>query len=178
MGAMELRHLRYFVGVAEAMNFTKASRVLRVAQPALSRQIRQLEEEVGVPLFQRDRQGARLTAAGEAFLAEARGLLEQSERAIRAAQRTSRGRAGMVNLGYVWGLFHTQVPELVGQFRQRFPDVALNLFDLTAMQQVEAIAQGRIDAGFIGFAQEATAAGLAVRKVGQCEFVAALPVQH
>src|SRR5262245_36755259 len=110
---MELRHLRYFVEVARALNFTNASRNLRVAQPALSRQIRQLEEELGVRLLERSRRGVRLTPAGEAFLGEARGVLEQSAQAVRVAQRTSLGKAGQLNVGYVWGLFHSLVPPVV-----------------------------------------------------------------
>jgi DNA-binding transcriptional LysR family regulator len=175
---MELRHLRYFVGVAQELNFTRAAQILRVAQPALSRQIRKLEEEVGVVLLERNRRGVRLTMAGKAFLAEARALLEQSEQAIRVAQETSHAGSGHLNVGYVWGLFHSVVPATVARFRRELPNVAVNLFDMTATQQAEALVQGRLDAGFIGFAQEADAAGLSKRKVGTCAFVAALPKNH
>src|SRR2546427_1243945 len=102
---MELRHLRYFVGVAQALNFTKAARALRVAQPALSRQIRQLEEEIGVVLLERTQRGVKLTGAGAAFLAEARALLAQTEQAVGVARRTEQGLDGPLDLGYVWGLF-------------------------------------------------------------------------
>jgi|KBSSwiStaDraftv2_1062776.scaffolds.fasta_scaffold341105_2 DNA-binding transcriptional LysR family regulator len=178
VAGMELRHLRYFIGVAEALSFTKAARALRVAQPALSRQIHQLEEEVGVALFERTRRGTTLTAAGRAFLAESRSLLRQSEEAVRVAQRTGTDQAGSLDLGYVWGLFHTRVPEIVAQFRRHHPDVGVNLFDLTATEQASALASGRLDAGFIGLADEAEAAGLAKQKVGSCQFVAALPAAH
>ena len=175
---MELRHLRYFVEVARALNFTKAAQILRVAQPALSRQIRQLEEEVGVRLLERTRRGVLMTPAGEAFLVEARAVLQQSSQAIQVAQKTSQGKAGQLNLGYVWGLFHSVVPRVVGNFRQVFPDVAVHLFDLTAIQQTQGIAQGNLDLGFVGFAQEANAAGLAKRKIGESGFVVALPKTH
>ena len=175
---MELRHLRYFVGVADGLSFTKAAQKLRVAQPALSRQIRQLKEEVGVALFERSRRSVRLTEAGRVFLAEARSLLAQSAQAVRAAQNTSRAGRGSLNIGYVWGLFHTLVPAAVARFRQAFPDVAVNLFDLTATQQVAGLTEGRLDAGFVGFAQEVDAAGLAKQKVGACTFIAALPKGH
>ena len=175
---MELRHLRYFVGVAQELNFTRAAQILRVAQPALSRQIRQLEEEVGVVLLERNRRGVRLTMAGKAFLAEARALLEQSEQAIRVAQETNQAGTGHLNVGYIWGLFHSLVPATIERFRRELPNVAVNLFDMTATQQAEALVQGRLDAGFIGFAQEADAAGLSKRKVGTCAFVAALPKNH
>jgi DNA-binding transcriptional LysR family regulator len=149
-----------------------------VAQPALRRQIRQLEEEIGVTLFERDHRSVHLTSAGRAFLDEARAVLAHSEQAVRTAQDTAHPAQGTLNLGYVWGLFHSVVPRAVEAFRRTLPDVAVNLFDLTATQQAEALVQGRLDAGFIGFAQEADAAGLARRKVGSCAFMAALPVTH
>jgi len=175
---MELRHLRYFVEVAQALNFTKAGQRLRVAQPALSRQIRQLEEEVGVRLLERTRRGVQMTPAGEAFLVEARAVLEQSVQAIQVAQQRGQGKAGQLNLGYVWGLFHSVVPQVVSRFRQVYPEVAVHLFDFTATQQAQAIAQGRLDLGFVGFAQEADAAGLSKRKVGESGFIVALPQSH
>jgi len=173
---MELRQLRYFVGVARERNFTRAAAKLRVAQPALSRQIRQLEDELGVLLLARGTRGVELTEAGETFLGEAQSLLEQSERAMRAARWS--GRAGQLNIGYVWGLFHTRVPRWVADFRRRHPEVAVNLFDLTATEQAEALARKRLDLGFIGFAFEADAARLTKRRVGACSFMAALPAGH
>jgi DNA-binding transcriptional LysR family regulator len=175
---MELRHLRYFVGVAEELNFTRASHKLRIAQPALSRQIRDLEEEVGGSLFDRNRQGLVLTEVGKVFLAEARKLLAQSEQALLEAQKLCRAEQGTLNVGYVWGLFHSTVPAVISQFRRQYPRIAVNLFDLTSMQQVEALAKGKIDAGFIGFTHEADAASLAKRKVATCQFVAVLPQDH
>jgi DNA-binding transcriptional LysR family regulator len=175
---MELRQLRYFVGVARELNFTRAASKLRVAQPALSRQIRQLEEEVGSPLFERGARGVRLTPAGEAFLTDAEALLQQSELAVRSAQLRGQRQQGQLKVGYVWALFHTLVPEWVARFRKANPGVAVHLFDQTATQQAEALAQGRLDLGFIGFAFEADAARLRKRRVGACAFMAALPVGH
>src|SRR5262245_19167057 len=103
---MELRHLRYFVGVASEVNFTKAARKLRVAQPALSRQIQDLEHELGVKLLERSRRGVQLTDAGKAFWAEACALLKQSEQAVQVARQTGKSNGGHLNLGFVWGLFH------------------------------------------------------------------------
>jgi DNA-binding transcriptional LysR family regulator len=175
---MELRHLRYFVGVARELNFTRAALKLRVAQPALSRQIRQLEEELGVKLLERDSRGVQLTEAGRTFFSEACALLKQSEQAIRNAQRGQGTGNVELNLGYVWGLFHSLAPAALAKFRQRHPQTAVHLFDLTATQQAEALVKGELDAGFIGFADEAEAAGLKKRKVGTCTFVAALPHDH
>jgi DNA-binding transcriptional LysR family regulator len=175
---MELRHLRYFVSVAEELNFTRAARKLRVAQPALSRQIRQLEEEVGVALFERDHRHVSLTPAGQAFLGEARAVLVQSEQAVRAAQHSGQPSPGVLNVGYVWGLFHSLVPRWVERFRRTSPDTAVNLFDLTPAQQVEALGQSRLDIAFIGFATDRVSKDLARQRVGSCAFVAALPEKH
>src|SRR4051812_44527569 len=175
---MELRHLRYFVAVAGELNFTRAARKLRVAQPALSRQIRQLEDELGVQLLARNHHGVQLTDAGKAFQAEAISLLRQSEQAVQVARQSTQPAAPHLNLGYIWGLFHSFVPPLLARFRQRSPETAVHLFDLPPLEQAKALLEGRLDAGFIGFAHEADAAGLKTQKVGACTFVAALPKAH
>jgi DNA-binding transcriptional LysR family regulator len=175
-GGMELRHLRYFATVASELNFTRAAAKLRVAQPALSRQIRQLEDELGVALLTRTSRGVRLTGPGSAFLAEAQALLTHSERAMRAARQTESGL--VLNVGYIWGLFHSLVPPWLERFRRQNPQTAAHLFDLTPMEQAQALLEGKLDAGFIGFAHEADAPGLRRQKVGVCAFVAALPHGH
>lgn len=175
---MELRQLRYFVGVAREQNVTRAAAKLRVAQPALSRQIRQLEDEVGVKLFARSARGVQLTPAGTAFLGEAEALLRQSERAVLNAQCHDQAQSGRLNVGYVWGLFHTLVPQWVARFRREHPGIAVNLFDLPATQLAGALSEQKLDLGFIGFAYEAEAAGLAKQAVAATDFLAVLPEQH
>jgi DNA-binding transcriptional LysR family regulator len=175
---MELRHLRYFAAVAQELNFTRAAERLRVAQPALSRQIRDLENELGVQLLDRNRRSVRLTAAGQAFLTEAEALLRQSEQAVRVAQQSGQTAQGSLRIGYVWGLFHSLVPAAISLFRQTHPEVAVHLFDLSATQQASAMLEGRLDAGFIGFADEADTARLAKQKVAECSFLAVVPESH
>jgi LysR family transcriptional regulator, benzoate and cis,cis-muconate-responsive activator of ben and cat genes len=175
---MELRHLRYFAAVAGELNFTRAAQKLHVAQPALSRQIRQLEDELGVTLLDRTRHGVQLTKTGRAFLAEAQAVLKQSEQAINVARKTGGSAGAQLNVGYIWGLFHSLVPPVLERFRARFPETAVHLFDLAPLAQASAILEGRLDAGFIGFAHEANSAGLSKRKVGSSTFVAALPKDH
>lgn len=174
--AMELRHLRYFASVASERSFTRAASKLRVAQPALSRQIRQLEDELGVALLTRSSRGVQLTEAGRAFLAEAQALLTHSEQAMRAARQAEAGL--VLKVGYVWGLFHSMVPLWLQRFRQKYPQTTAHLFDLTPMEQARGLLDGKLDAGFIGFAPESDHPGLSRRKVGACAFVAALPRGH
>src|SRR6478672_9619748 len=173
---MELRHLRYFTAVATELNFTRAARKLRVAQPALSRQIRQLKDELGVKLLERNHRGVWLTDAGKAFLAEAAMLLEHSEQAIRVARQGREPAGAQLNIGYIWGLYHSLVPESIERFRRQSPETAVHLFDLSPSQQADALREGRLDAAFIGF--ESDAGDFQKRKVGSCNFVAALPKDH
>src|SRR5262249_13154172 len=107
---MELRHLRYFVAVAEELHFGRASARVHVAQPAVSRQIRALEEEIGLSLFERDRRRVVLTAAGAAFLEEARSLLQHVERAVITAHRAARGEIGSLPIAYLPALFPPPPP--------------------------------------------------------------------
>jgi DNA-binding transcriptional LysR family regulator len=172
---MELRQLRYFATVARELNFTRAAARLHVAQPALSRQIKQLEEELGVPLLVRDNRKVSLTARGESFLGEAESILQQSERAM---QKARTGELRSVNVAYVWGLFHSMVPRALLNFRKIEPDLAVNLFDMSAAEQSRALSAGRVDVGFIGLAHEAETAKLEKHGVGTTHFIIALPQNH
>jgi DNA-binding transcriptional LysR family regulator len=172
---MELRQLRYFATVARELNFTRAAEVLHVAQPALSRQIRQLEEELGVSLLQRNSRGVALTPKGERFLSEAEAILEQTGRAM---QRVQMSENATLNLGYVWGLFHSVAPRWLQRLRELDPGLAINLLDLSATQQGKALSAGKLDAGLIGFAFEAERAQLQMQCIGDCNFVIALPKSH
>ena len=172
---MELRQLRYFATVARELNFTRAAAKLHVAQPALSRQVKQLEEELGVALLLRDQRKVTLTAHGETFLVEAESILEQSERAVQKARGSGQKS---LNVGYVWGVFHSTVPQALLNFRKAEPALAVNLFDLSAAEQGRALASGKIDVGFIGLSFEAEAARLDKHRVGSTQFVIALPEAH
>src|SRR4030095_3718154 len=124
---MELRHFRYFVAVAEELHFGRAATRMHVAQPALSRQIRNLEDEMELRLFERDRRRVALTAAGGVFLDEVKRLLEQLERAVEAARRAARGERGTLRIAFVPAVAYTGLPEIVRAFRQRLPDVEVRL---------------------------------------------------
>jgi DNA-binding transcriptional LysR family regulator len=172
---MELRQLRYFATVARELNFTRAAARLHVAQPALSRQVKQLEEELGVPLLRRNHREVTLTPRGQSFLAEAESILQQSERAMQRARATHQQS---LNIGYVWGLFHSTVPHALQRFRALDPAIAVNLFDMSAADQGKALAAGRLDVGFIGLAFEAEAERLEKHRVGSTGFLIALPEKH
>lgn len=147
---MELRHLRYFVAVGEEQHFGRAAQRLHLAQPALSRQIQDLEDEIGFKLFERLPRGVKLNEAGKSFLEDARRILQQVNEAALRAGRVARGQSGTLRVGFTENTsWHGVVPESFRQFRQRQPDAELQLNPLSTMEQVEAVHNGRLDAGFV-----------------------------
>lgn len=144
---MELRHLRYFCVVAEELNFTRAAQRLHMAQPPLSRQIKQLESEVSAELFERSSRGLRLTAAGQFFHEHALQILEKVEVTTADTRRIARSQRRLFGLGFVPSVFYGQLPQLVRELRQK-DDVEMTLAELTTVQQVQALKAGRIDMGF------------------------------
>jgi DNA-binding transcriptional LysR family regulator len=145
---MELRHLRYFVAVAHHLNYSEASRRLHVAQPAISQTILDLEEELGVKLLLRTKRSVRLTAAGVAFLQEAEDILRHATEAGQVARRAARGEIGHLGIGFFGTASGPFLPSLVQSYRQKFPDVQLQLYEMTPDQQLAAFDDGRIDLGF------------------------------
>jgi DNA-binding transcriptional LysR family regulator len=147
---MELRHLRYFVAVGEEQHYGRAARRLHVAQPALSRQIQDLEEEVGFKLFERLPRGVRLSAAGKLFLEDARRILQEINQAAARAARVARGQSGTLRVGFTESAsWRGVVPESFRRFRQIQPNAELQLQALPSLMQLEAIRSGRLDAGFV-----------------------------
>src|SRR6202040_1525423 len=146
---MELRHLRYFVGVAEEQHFGRAAARLRVAQPSLSRQIHDLESEMGFLLFDRLPRGVRLSAAGKLFLSDTRRILQDVDEAKRRAERIALGKAGTLRIGIAMALsWHRMVVDSFREFRRRQPDVELVAHHLLSVHQVDAVLSDRLDAGF------------------------------
>jgi DNA-binding transcriptional LysR family regulator len=146
---MELRHLRYFVSVGQEQHFGRAAARLRVAQPAVSRQIQDLEKELGFLLFDRLPRGVRLNAAGELFLSDAQRILQDVAEAKRRAERIALGKAGTLRIGIAMALsWHGMVVESFREFRRRQPDAELVLHHLISIHQVEAVLSDRLDAGF------------------------------
>jgi DNA-binding transcriptional LysR family regulator len=146
---MELRHLRYFVAVGEEQHFGRAAERLHVAQPPLSRQIQDLEREMGFLLFDRLPRGVRLSAAGRVFLSDARRILADVDEAKRRAERIAVGKAGTLRIGIATALsWHGMVVDSFREFRRRQPDVELMVHHLLSVHQVDAILSDRLDLGF------------------------------
>jgi DNA-binding transcriptional LysR family regulator len=173
---MELRHLRSFVAVAEELHFGRAAARVHIVQPALSRQIRALEDEIGVRLFERDRRRVALTPAGAVFLDKVRDLFEHVNRAVEAARRADRGEQGSLRIGYVPAMVSTGLPEIVRSFRNRYPDVDVQLHEMTPAMQVEALLSERVDVGFVRGPIHEPA--LVTETVMEEPLVAALPSGH
>lgn len=146
---MELRHLRYFVAVAEALSFTRAAQHLRTAQPSLSQQIRDLEYEIGTPLLNRDKRNVSLTPAGRVFLDEARLVLTQAERAKLLARRAGEEETRSLTIGFVPAAEVKIFPQSLTMLRAQFPETRIVLQSLTTFEQHEALLSGAIDVGFL-----------------------------
>lgn len=147
---MELRHLRYFVVVAEEEHITRAAQRLGMQQPPLSAQIRDLERELGVALFERAPRRIRLNAAGQAFLEDARRILAQAEQAALRAQRAARGETGQLSVGYTSSAaLHPAVPRVLRAFHERYPQVALETRENATRDLLQAVADGELDAVFV-----------------------------
>jgi DNA-binding transcriptional LysR family regulator len=153
---MELRHLRYFMVVGEEQHYGRASRRLRVAQPALSRQIQDLEEELGFKVFDRLPRGVKLSAAGTLFLEDARRILQAVSEAIARAARVARGQSGTLRVGFPENAsWHGVVPDSFRRFREQQPGVELELRPVASLEQLDAIRSGHLDAGFLNFMPKA-----------------------
>ena len=173
---MELRHLRYFVTVADELHFGRAAARLGIAQPPLSRQIQNLEAELGFPLFDRSRRRIELSSAGAVLLAHARSVLESVDTAVREARRTHAGERGRVAVGYPSSLAYTGLVGLLRAFRAEFPDVELTVRELSLAEQIEAIKGGTLDVGFVrGPLSDKALTAECVRRE---PLVVALPAEH
>ena len=148
--AMELRHIRYFLAVAEEGNVTRAAEKLGIGQPPLSQQILALERELGVSLFRRTGHGVLLTEAGEALLADARRLLDDARQAVLNTQRAGRGETGHLNLGFTASsAFNPAVPALIRAFRNAYPGVGLMLTEGNTTQLLASLTEERLDIAFV-----------------------------
>lgn len=173
---MEFRQLRYFVTVAQELHFGRAAEKLDITQPALSKQIRVLETNIGIKLFFRTKRSVELTPAGEVFLKETKKLLKQGENAIAAAQRTAKGERGKLTIGFTTTATYVVLPELIERFRSSYPRVEVEMLELCTEAQVAALNRGEINLGFLH--PPIDDRGLEVYPLLSEEFVVVLPKQH
>jgi DNA-binding transcriptional LysR family regulator len=177
VGGMELRHLKYFVAVAEELHFGRAAQRVGIAQPPFSRQIKTLEEEIGAPLLWRSKRHVELTAAGKVFLLDARNLLALADRAADTARRAARGEIGQLSVGFVTSALYGQFTSVFRLMRARHPEVALRLQDMTSEEQVQAMQEHKLDVGLVR-PPVPGADALSFQTVFREPFVVALPQKH
>jgi DNA-binding transcriptional LysR family regulator len=175
---MELRHLRYFVAVAEELSFTKAAQKLHLAQPSLTRQVRNLEEEIGVKLLDRSNNRVALTEEGRRFLLDSKKMLDMCAESVAAVQQMKRRENVDFNIGYVANIHYGLLPATLGAFRKLHPGVALNLFDMTSAEQFLALDSRRIDLGFVGLPPALSGRPLLSECVAHDIMLVALPADH
>jgi len=161
---MELRHLRYFVAVAEEQNVTRAATRLRVSQPPLSRQISDLEDEIGVVLFERTAKSLRLTHAGRLFLEKARAVLRQVDEAVVAAKAAASGERGELRIGYAPFLTVEIVPPALRIFQESHPGVQVKLLDLSTQEMARGLREHKLDLALL-------VVDVSARFLPDCEFV-------
>jgi DNA-binding transcriptional LysR family regulator len=173
---MELRHLRYFSTVATELHFGRAAEKLHIAQPPLSKQIQDLELELGFELFNRTKRSVSLTPAGKEFLIEVERIFQQLDRAIDIGRKTSRGELGQISIGFVGSATYNILPVMLQQFRDRYPNVRIELHELTTDRQLVWLREGRIDLGLIR--PPIVEKDLVSQVIFQESLVIALPISH
>jgi DNA-binding transcriptional LysR family regulator len=173
---MELRHLRSFIAVADELNFRRAADKLHLAQPALSAQIKALEDRLNVKLFERTTRSVKLTHAGRVLREEARSVIDVVDRAAHRTRKAEQGLVGTLRLGVIAPAMNPSLANILRDFRKRFPGVQLSIFDLTSPEQIDKLRARELDAGLlrppIGFPE------LESHYVEQAEQILALPAGH
>ena len=176
---MELRHLRYFVAVAEELHFTRAAERLHIGQPPLSQQIQALEAELGVLLFQRNKRSVALTDAGRHLLGRARQVLAEAGGLGEEVRRVARGEVGELRIGYTSSLPLTSIlRELIADHRRRFPQVTLRLREMYTNAQFEALHRGELDVGFVRFNDPAGPPGIRLQVLRRDPLRLIVPEEH
>src|SRR5271163_234884 len=173
---IEIRHLRYFLAVAETLHFSKAAAHLKMAQPPLSQQIRSLERILGYALFQRTTRGVRLTRVGEFFRERARNTVTKLQDDVEMARRLGSGQEGVLTVGFSGSVMLTTLPKAIERYRRVYPKMELRLRELVTAEQIPSLLDGTLDLGFLrdGEARD----GLTIETILREPFVAVLPTRH
>jgi DNA-binding transcriptional LysR family regulator len=175
---MELRHLRYFVAVAEELSFTRAAAVLHVAQSAVSAQIQLLEESVGVTLVERTSRRVELTGAGRGFLEGARRIIFDLDEITRQTRRIGRGETGHLAIGFIGAQSHEWMPLVLRRFRHDCPEVEITLTEMVPSAQLEALFSRRLDVGVVGTIDGKPPPGLKVDCIAEEDPLVGVPSDH
>lgn len=162
---MELRHLRYFVAVAEEQNVTRAAARLHVSQPPLSRQIRDLEDELGIALFEHGAKSVRLTAAGRVFLNEAQAVLQRVDEAVQAAKAVATGQRGEIHVGYAPSLTVELLPRALRAFQETHPGIRVQLHDLSTEEMLAGLRKGNLHVALVARPSRQTMTGLSFEEL-------------
>jgi DNA-binding transcriptional LysR family regulator len=173
---IELRHLRYFLAVAETLHFSRAAKRLGIAQPPLSQQIKRLEELLGHALFERTTRGVKLTLAGQLLAKRARGTLEKVEEDLSQVRRLGRGEEGTLTVGFSGSVMFTELPAAIQSYRHRYPKVELRLRELVTTAQIAALLNGTLDLAFLRDGD--TTEGIRITTLLKERYVAVLPEAH
>jgi DNA-binding transcriptional LysR family regulator len=173
---MELRHLRYFIAVAEELHFTRAAERLHIGQPPLSQAIQVLEADIGARLFERTKRSVRLTGAGQLFLADARRILALADQATDTARRAERGETGELRIGFTFSTPLTPLfATVINRYRKLYPAVSLKLHEMATLPQLDALGQRTLDLGFVRPTEGALPNGIALTALREDPLVAVLP---
>ena len=173
---MELRHLRYFLTLADELHFGRAAQRLAISQPPLSVAIQQLEAEVGAPLFLRNSRGVQLTAAGQALVPAAQAAIDGAAQALHAARDAASGQVGRLSIGFAGTMLYRGLPQMLRRFQAEHARLQLTLRELSSSEQLVELQHARLDAGFAHVAHAPT--GLAAQLVSSQPFVACVPAAH
>lgn len=173
---VEIRHLRYFLAIAEELNFSRAAEKLRIAQPPLSQQIKQLEHELGVQLIERETRPVRLTEAGKIFREQAQTLTLRFDELVQQMQKMGRGETGTLSIAFVASATFEVLPVVLREFQKLFPDVRLDLFEMNTSEQKVALLERRINLGFVR--PDVLDEAIMVEKLLEESIVLAVPSNH
>jgi DNA-binding transcriptional LysR family regulator len=175
---MELRHLKYFVAVAEELNFARAARRVHIAQPSLTKQIQQLEQELGFPLLYRTKKTVELLDTGHVLLDEAQRLLRQAEKAIQSTQRTHAGQSGRLTIGFSSSAVPEVLPRVLRKYHALYPSVVVDNLEITTIKNAESLLESTMSVALIRSPTYLSREQFCFETIQRERFVVALPDSH